>query len=70
MKVCCRNCHFFQREVPASATLLPINIEYGECRRGRPSANFTEYRAFERVFPIVRVSDWCGEWQSADGEVL
>jgi hypothetical protein len=46
------------------------NVRYGECRKNAPIAVVNEYDEDERAFPIVRFEDWCGDFNSQDGEVV
>ena len=61
---CCQ-CQFFQAiETPEH---LPIRNRYGECRLEPPQVATPDLNGQPRsraIFPIVRVSDWCGEYRT------
>jgi hypothetical protein len=62
----CQQCRFF----------LKLSIEYGSCRRYPPQVIAKHEKDFEKPairyqsfdFPVVRISDWCGEFQKKSEE--
>ena len=67
----CASCRFFHGRITSYVT-PPHRVgspnETGECRRDPPSRG--EDRATMREWRAVWADDWCGQWQSENGEIL
>lgn len=49
---CCKNCDFYSR----------FNDSTGSCRRHPPQRQYKD----ARKWPLVRASEWCGEFDARD----
>ena len=58
--VICANCRFHE---PLGSNLLNI------CRRHTPRCDATTVASISSTWPIVRDSDWCGEFEAYPDEI-
>jgi hypothetical protein len=61
----CSECKFYQPLETWQRPYLPVNEQFGECRRNPPVTSCKPEdrdEQYQALFPTVRTNDWCGDF--------